>query len=263
MSLNFVDIRSIIPALEQPAVATLFAFAGIGIGIGIRRIALHRLSLLVAAAMGVLLAVTIFDVLPDAKQFLVWPVLLLATSSGYLLLWAIGRYVYHVCPACAVNSLKEPTGPDPTKIATMMLIAGSIHCAMDGLGIVFGDNLLGHPDMGLLAGLSLHKLPEGLALILLFLGAGFQRRKATIWAASIETMTLLGGMFGYFLVTSSSRFWLGVLFAQVAGGFFYMIVSTTKGVLGQHNDSPRYVQHALVSGISFVSSAVLLALAAN
>jgi zinc transporter ZupT len=66
---------------------------------------------------------------------------------------------------------------------------------------------------------------------------------------------------GYFLVPSASSFWLGVLFAQVAGGFFYMIVSTTKGVLGQHNDPPRYAQHALVGGLTFVSSAVILALA--
>jgi zinc transporter ZupT len=144
-----------------------------------------------------------------------------------------------------------------------MLIAVGIHCTMDGLGIVFGDNLLGHPDIGLLAGLSLHKLPEGLALILLFLGAGLQRRKAITWAVSIETMTLVGGAVGFFLVTSTSQFWLGVLLAQVAGGFFYMIVSATKGVLGQHNDQPRYAQHALVSGISFVSSAVLLAFAAK
>jgi hypothetical protein len=82
--------------LLHPAVATLFAFGGIALGIVIRKIALHRLSLLVAAAMGTLLAVTLFDVLPDAKQFLTWPALLLACASGYLLLWAIGKYVYHL-----------------------------------------------------------------------------------------------------------------------------------------------------------------------
>jgi zinc transporter, ZIP family len=260
MTVNFSGISA---ALLQPAVATLFAFIGIGIGVAIRRIALHRLSLLVAAAMGVLLAVTIFDVLPDARQLLAWPTLILACASGFLLLWMIGRYVYHICPACAVNDPGESNGSNLANTATLMLIAVGIHCTMDGLGIVFGDNLLGRPDLGLLAGLSLHKLPEGLALILLFLGAGLRRRKAIIWAAGIETMTLAGGALGYFLVTSTSRFWLGVLFAQVAGGFFYMIASTIRGVVGQYHDSPQYAQHALVSGISFVSSAVLLALAAK
>ena len=78
----------------HPAVATLFALAGIALGVALRKIALHRISLLVAAAMGTLLAVTLFDVLPDAKQFLAWPTLLLAIASGYLLLWIIGKYVY-------------------------------------------------------------------------------------------------------------------------------------------------------------------------
>ena len=45
----------------HPAVATLFAFAGVALGVALRKITLHRLSLLVAAAMGTLLAVTLFD----------------------------------------------------------------------------------------------------------------------------------------------------------------------------------------------------------
>jgi zinc transporter ZupT len=134
---------------------------------------------------------------------------------------------------------------------------------MDGLVIVFGDNLLGHPDLGLLAGLSVHKVPEGLALILLFLGAGFGRKKAVSWALGVESMTLVGGAVGLYLVTATSTFWLGVLFAQVAGGFFYMIATSAKGVLGHHSERPRYLEHALVGGVSFVSSAVLLGFAAR
>ena len=54
----------------HPAVATLFAFAGMALGVALRKIGLHRLSLLFAAAMGTRWAATLFDVLPDAKQFL-------------------------------------------------------------------------------------------------------------------------------------------------------------------------------------------------
>src|ERR1700724_2400889 len=126
----------------HPAVATLFAFAGVALGVALRKIALHRLSLLVAGAMGTLLAVTLFDVLPDAKQFLTWPALLLAGASGYLLLWLVGKYVYPVCPACAVNDL-EQANPLLAQTAMMLMVALGVHCSMDGLGIAFGDNLLG------------------------------------------------------------------------------------------------------------------------
>jgi hypothetical protein len=117
------DFRSIGIILLQLAVATLFGFAGIALGIALRKLALHRLSLLVAASMGTLLAVTLFDVLPDAKHFLGWPALLLSCASGYLCLWLVGKYVYHVCPACAVNELEQPAGPESAKTATMMMVA--------------------------------------------------------------------------------------------------------------------------------------------
>jgi zinc transporter ZupT len=253
-----IVVHSLSVIFLHPAVAT--AFAGIALGIALRKIALHRLSLLVAAAMGTLLAVTLFDVLPDAKQFLPWPTLLLACASGYLLLWIIGKYVYHVCPACAVNDL-EQANPQLAQTAKMLMVALGLHCTMDGLGIAFGDNLLGHPDVGLVAGISVHKMPEGLALILLLLGAGIERKKAITWALGAESMTVVGGVIGFYLANSTSTFWLGILFAHVGGGFFYMIASAVKGVLGQHTEEPRFAQHALVSGFSFVTSAVLLGLA--
>jgi zinc and cadmium transporter len=143
------------------------------------------------------------------------------------------------------------------------MVALGLHCTMDGLGIAFGDNLLGHPDVGLVAGISVHKIPEGLALILLLLGAGIDRKKAMAWALGVESMTIVGGLIGFYLVNSTSMFWLGILFAHVGGGFFYMIASAVRGVLGQHTEEPRYVQHALVSGLSFISSAVLLGLVAR
>jgi zinc transporter ZupT len=145
----------------------------------------------------------------------------------------------------------------------MFMIALGLHCTMDGLGIAFGDSLLGHPDFGLVAGISVHKVPEGLALILLLLGAGIERSKAITWALGVESMTIVGGVVGLYLVTSTSTLWLGILFAHVGGGFFYMIVSAVTGVLGQHTEKPRYAQHALVSGLSFISSAIFLGLVAK
>ena len=186
-----------------------------------------------------------------------WPTLLLAGATGYLLLWIVGKYVYHVCPACAVNDLEE-ANPQLAQTAMMLMVALGLHCTMDGLGIAFGDNLLGHPDVGLVAGISVHKIPEGLALILLLLGAGIERKKAIAWALGVESMTIVGGVVGSYLVNSTSTLCLGVLFAHVAGGFFYMIAGAVRGVLGQHTENPRYAEHALVSGASFISSAVLL-----
>jgi hypothetical protein len=85
------------------------------------------------------------------------------------------------------------------------------------------------------------RMPAGcLGLILLLLGAGIERKKAITWALGVESTTIVGGVIGFYLVNSTSTFWLGILFAHVAGGFFYMITSAIRGVLGQHTEEPRY-----------------------
>jgi zinc transporter ZupT len=258
---TIADLTSMSAALQHPAVATLFALVGIALGAVIRNAVRFQVSLLAAGAIGTLLAVTLYDVLPDAKHFLTWPGLIVASASGYLFLWAIGKYVYHVCPACAINELCEDPGHQFSKTAMMLLITFGFHTAMDGISVVFGDDLLGRPDLGLLFGISVHKIPEGLALVLLLLSAGFGRRKAIMWAAGLEAMTLAGGALGYCVVGSISTLWLGVLFAHIAGGFLYMVVNTTKGMLAQHNPKPQYALHIAVSSLSFISSSLVLVLA--
>lgn len=54
--------------LLRSTVATLIAFIGGGIGVWLGNVAAPKLRLLVYAARGVLPAVTVFDVLPDAKD---------------------------------------------------------------------------------------------------------------------------------------------------------------------------------------------------
>ena len=52
--------------LLRTTIAMLIAFGGGALGVFLGKMAPHRLNLLVYAAMGALLAVTAFDILPDA-----------------------------------------------------------------------------------------------------------------------------------------------------------------------------------------------------
>ena len=54
--------------LLRSTIATLVAFTGGALGVLLGDAAAERLRVLVYAAMGALLAVTVFDVLPDAKD---------------------------------------------------------------------------------------------------------------------------------------------------------------------------------------------------
>lgn len=212
--------------LLRSTIATLIAFGGGALGVALGQVAPRRLTLLVYAAMGTLLAVTLFDILPDAKALLSWPAFLLAGASGYLLFWLLGKYVYHICPACAIGSFDQATTERLGQTVVLLMLALGVHSAMDGIAVVVGDEIVGHPNLALLLAVSFHKFPEGLALAVLLLGAGYSRRTAFFWTLGIESATELGALLGVFGLRHASLPHLGLLFAHVGGGFVYLIVST-------------------------------------
>jgi len=211
--------------LLRTTIATLVAFGGGALGIGLGGVASSRLKLLVYLALGGLLAITLLDVLPDAKFLLSWPAFGLASVSGFGLFWAMSRYVAPICPACAFSAFDSETGLKLGRTVTLLLLALSLHCAMDGMAVVIGDQITGHPNLFLLLAVSFHKLPEGLALSLLLLGAGYSRRSAMLWTLAVESMTEIGALLGIFGLRHVAPFWQGLVFAHVGGGFLYLVTS--------------------------------------
>jgi len=212
--------------LLRSTLAMLIAWAGGGIGVWLGNAAAERLRLLVYAAMGALLAVTVFDVLPDAKELTTWPEFLAATASGTLLFWAVGKYVYHLCPACAIGAFDKAATERLGQSVLLLMIALGLHSAMDGIALVVGDKIIGRANVALLFAVSFHKLPEGLALALLLVGAGYSHPKAFWLTVGIESATEIGALLGVFGLRSAPLLALGLLFAHVGGGFVYLIAST-------------------------------------
>ena len=86
----------------------------------------------------------------------------------------------------------------------------------------------------LFSALCIHKVPEGLALGSLLIGAGLKRTIAFGWVAAVEATTLLGGVIGYFFLTKVSMFWLGLIMAHVGGGFVYLATHAVLGEMLKH-----------------------------
>jgi zinc and cadmium transporter len=190
------------------------------------------LKALVYAAMGVLLAVTFCDILPDAWHLLSWPGFLVGVASGYALFWGVGRYVYHLCPSCAISSFDSEATRRLGQSAILLTIALTIHSIMDGLAVVVSDRLALAATPGVLFAVSFHKLPEGIALILVLLGAGYSRRSALLWTFGIEATTELGGLVGVLALHHTSPIALGLIFAHVGGGFLYLAGNTLSAFVG-------------------------------
>jgi len=223
----------------------VLAFA-LAVGGGVLGVSLgrshRRLCALISLGAGTLLGVTVFAILPECSEGLHWWGLLLALGSGYGVFFLITKYVYHVCPACAASHFDEATAHRFSEIAAAMMLALAIHCTADGLALSAGHEAhAAHAsggrvlDFSLAAAVCTHKIPEGLALGALLLGAGFTRAKTVLCVTAVESTTLLGGAVGLLLLPEIPGFWLNAVVAHVGGGFLFLAIHAVLGEILKHH----------------------------
>jgi zinc and cadmium transporter len=221
--------------LWQVVAAYLFAVVGGGISTSLRFE--HKpLCALISFAAGTLLGVTLFAILPESLgDSGAWPVVV-AAATGYLLFFFISKHVHHVCPACAASHFDADATRHFSEIATALIVALAIHSTTDGLvlGIQQEAPSTDATRWSLFSALCIHKVPEGLALGSLLIGAGLRRPAALSWVAAVEATTLLGGGIGMLWLGKVSTFWLGLIMAHVGGGFLYLATHAVVGEMLKH-----------------------------
>src|SRR6266851_4714481 len=221
--------------LWQVVAAYVFALAG-----GCVSTSLHlehrALCALISFAAGTLLGVTIFAILPESLGACSWWAVFLALATGYALFFFISKHVHHVCPACAASHFDADATRHFSEIATALVVALAIHSTTDGVALGIGPEtaVSAAGKWSLFSALCIHKVPEGLALGSLLIGAGLQRRNALVWVATVEATTLLGGAIGFFFLAKVSTFWLGLIMAHVGGGFLYLAAHALLGEMLKH-----------------------------
>ena len=138
---------------------------------------------------GVLVGLSVFWILPDLAVSAGWLVSLAGISAGVLLLLAFDRYVYPVCPFCALGGHEGHAGHSHDELGSNhthyfevgwpLLIAGCVHNFFDGwmleLSHVHGAGTLSN---ALSWGFAVHKILEAFAIGLLVSAFASSRRQA-------------------------------------------------------------------------------------
>ena len=238
--------------LWQVIAAYIFAVAGGTISASLR-LEHKPLCALISFAAGTLLGVTIFAILPESFGACPWWAVLLALITGCALFFFISKHVHHVCPACAASHFDADAARLFGEIATVLIIALTIHSTTDGLALVIQGETpaTGATRWSLFSALCIHKIPEGLALGSLLIGAGLRRAAAVGWVAAVEATTLLGGVIGYFFLTNISTLWLGLIMAHIGGGFIYLATHAVVGEMLKHGKKLVLISFAL--GIALIA----------
>src|SRR5437667_11280645 len=219
----------------QVVATYVFALAGGSISTSLR-LEHKPLCALISFAAGTLLGVTLFAILPESLGACPWWGVILGLATGYALFFFISKHVHHVCPACAASHFDADATRHFREIATALIVALSIHSATDGLALGLQGEIpaITATKWSLFSALCIHKVPEGLALGSLLIGAGLKRTAALGWVAAVEATTLLGGVIGYFFLANISTFWLGLIMAEVGGGFIYLAAHAVLGEMLKH-----------------------------
>ena len=221
----------------------------------------QQLCALISLGAGTLLGVTVFAIVPECFETLHWRQFLLAAATGYGLFAVISKYVFHVCPACAASHFDEATTHHFGEIAIPMLVALAIHCTVDGLALAAGHEepvapASGHwLDASMTFAICVHKMPEGLALGALLLGAAFSRARMLWLVAAVEFTTIIGGVLGWFVLRNVSEIWLAMALAHAGGGFLFLATHAVMGEILKHHKI--LVLGSFIAGFSAIGALIL------
>jgi zinc transporter ZupT len=229
--------------LSRVLLAWVLAVAGGGLS-ALFGFSHQRLCALISLAAGTLLGVTLFSILPEGWDLMKWWELVLALGSGYAVFYFISKYVYHVCPACAASHFDETTTHRFSEIASALIIALAVHSTMDGVALAAGHEASGRMDLSMMLAVCVHKLPEGLALGALLMGAGFKRETTLAWVAAVEATTVLGGAIGLLFLRHVPRFWLDAVLAHAGGGFVFLAAHAVLGEMVKHGRTVVFANFA-------------------
>ncbi|MCC6861828.1 MAG: ZIP family metal transporter [Bryobacterales bacterium] len=208
--------------MTVPVMSTAVAFGGAAVGVlmtGARKGA----RLVIPFGGGVLVGVAVFGLVPELSLDIGWLPSLALLAGGYLLLLAIDRLVYPVCPTCSHDHDHEACRTALHGFAAPLVTTAAIHSFFDGWNIVAAQwGATEAVRLGLPVAVAVHKIPEGIALGALLLAAVGSRTAALWWCLGAEAVTVIGAWAGLAIAPQLGSRWIGYPLALAAGCFFYL-----------------------------------------
>lgn len=229
----------------QQLVPVIFVFglglAGVLLGMWLEQIPrVSRLMLLLSG--GLLVTISLLLVAPELAENYGWTGGLLWMALGFVALWLVNRYVYPLCPSCAHNHNHDACTVPLHGFAAPLVLASGLHSFMDGWSLVASRQ---NPSQALqfafLLGVTLHKLPEGLALGTILRASLRSRWRVAGGGALAQFMTVVGGAVALWLAPWAGARWSGVFLGLAGGTFLY---------LGYHTLEAEFERRATARGVA-------------
>jgi ZIP family zinc transporter len=210
----------------------------------------RRLGDLIALSGGVVVAIALLEVLPEAESELGQP---RRTS----LLVALGFILFFLANRLLVLHHRDDSDQARAhhRVGAMGALALSAHSLVDGLGIGLALHVSLSTGILVFVAVASHDFADGLNTVSFILRQGGGRRRALHWLAVDAAAPIVGAAIGASLAISTQG--LGALLAVYVGLFLFLGASD---LLPEAHEHPSQLRVALtVSGFGFVALVVWLA----
>ena len=181
----------------------------------------HRFGFIAAFASGILIAVPLFDLLPEALRIarnfdVSIEQVMYAVAAGFISLLILDRYisVHRICEGGVCRNIRHP------KAGLFGASELSLHSFIDGLAIGLGFQVSHQAGMVVAIAVIAHDFSDGMNTVTVMLSAG-NSRKASLQMLILDAVApVLGAASTLFF---SVPFWyLAYLLPFFAGGFLYL-----------------------------------------
>lgn len=198
-------------------------FGGI-IGIVFNKDSKKLMSLLLAFAGGIMLALVCFDLIPESINLSNAALVSSAVMLGVLSILLLNDIIDNKLKK-QKSLLKDETGKNKfylIRAGLMMTAAIAIHNFPEGLAIGVGEVI--NKGLSTTILIAVHDIPEGIAMAVPLRMGGFSRKKTVLFCALSGVPTVLGAVLGY-MIGNISPYIIAVCIAAAGGAMLYVTLS--------------------------------------
>jgi zinc and cadmium transporter len=210
------------------------------------------LTRMVSFAAGLMLAIALLELLPEALKSGMaandlFTVLLVALIALFALEHKLHVGCRHGADSVCSHDLARPI--------PMILVGGALHVFTDGL--MLGATFLVNPVLawGMTFAVLAHEVPREAGDFALLLSAKWNRNKALAWNAASRLACVLGAVIGY-LALSAARQWIPFVLAIAAANFIYIALTGIMPWLRQGRETFAWQGGFMIAGALLVRLAI-------
>lgn len=182
---------------------------------------------LLGFAGGIMFAISLFELLPEAVELSSMLVTVLSFILGALMMFGLDRLIPH--SHLSTTDHLDIENPEKLQMNLSLLRTGYLIFFGIGLhnlpeGIAIGAGFESSPEIGLYIALAitLHNVPEGLAIAGPLKTAGVKDYKIVLFALGAGLMTVVGTVFSL-LIFNITQIFVGGFLAFAAGAMIYIV----------------------------------------